>query len=55
MAKFEGFEDCEICRAMKGAEAKGQALSERELIEAFWKQKESGIGFFGNGADLEQM
>jgi hypothetical protein len=55
MAKFQPFDDCEICRAMQAAEASGRELSESELMEAFRKQKESGIGFFGTGADLEKM
>lgn len=55
MSKFEPFDDCEICCAMKAAEASGRKLSESDFLEAFKKQKESGIGFFGTGTDLEQM
>ena len=55
MAKFEGFDDCAICRAMKAAEERGSDLSESELLAAFEAQKKTGIGMFGTGEDLEKM
>ena len=47
MAKFEGFDDCAICRAMMAAEERGRALSESELKEVFKKQQETGLGTVG--------
>ncbi|MDO8512645.1 MAG: hypothetical protein Q7S57_05190 [bacterium] len=32
------YDDCEICRAMQGAEKEGRDLSEAELMEAFTRQ-----------------
>jgi len=55
MAKFEGFDDCAICRAMKAAEEQGRNLSESELLAAFEAQKKNGIGVFGTGEYLEKM
>lgn len=53
MAKFDYFDDCEICRAMKAAEERGSTLSESELQAAFEAQKKTGIGVFGTGEDLK--
>jgi hypothetical protein len=33
--KFEFYDDCPICRAMKKAEEEGRGLSEKELKKAF--------------------
>jgi hypothetical protein len=55
MAKFEGFDDCAICRATKEAEEQGRNLSESELLAAFDEQKKTGIGVFGTGEDLQKM
>ncbi len=55
MAKFEGFDDCEICRAMKVAENLGVDLSESGLKAAFDRQNKTGHGFSGMGEDLEKM
>jgi hypothetical protein len=55
MAKFEGFDDCAICRAMKAAEDRGSDLSESELNAAFEAQKKTGIGIVGTSEDLENM
>lgn len=55
MSNFEGFDDCEICRAMKAAEQRGGTLSESELMAAFDEQKKTGIGVFGIAEDLENL
>lgn len=38
MNKFEYFNDCEICKAMREAEAEGKDLSLEELEVVFDKQ-----------------
>ena len=54
MSKSEYFDDCEICRFMKAMEEQGKTPSLQEMQGAFERQKQTGIGMFGTGEDLEK-